>query len=126
MYSGVVAENNGNTNDTTNFDRTYLRGIQPTDPDVISLFRSILHGHYGGRTTHIHVMAHMDATVMSKGTIMSTVASHVGQMYFDQDLIYEVEGYTPYMENTQELMLNVNDDLLAEGAATSDPILHWT
>ena len=126
MYSGVVAEGNGNANDTTNLDRTYLRGIQPADPDGISLFKSIFPGHYGGRATHIHVMAHVNATVMRNGTIMNTAASHVGQMYFDQDLIYEVEEYMPYTENTQELMLNVDDDLLAEGLATSDPIMHWT
>lgn len=125
VYSGVVAQGNGNINDESNMDRTFGRGIQQTDPDGISLFQSVFPGHYIGRTTHIHVMAHINATMLPNGTIMNTVASHVGQIYFDQALINEVEELSPYTENTQELMLNINDGLLAQSAATSDPLMHW-
>ncbi|VUC32085.1 unnamed protein product [Clonostachys rosea] len=125
VYSGVVAEGNGVESDQANLNRTYLRGIQPTDPDGISTFKSIWPGHYAGRTTHIHVIAHINATMLPNGTIMNTVASHVGQMYFDQSLIYEVEKYSPYTDNTQSLTLNAEDDILAQGAETSDPLMTW-
>lgn len=125
VYSGVVANGNGNTDDGDNIDRTFLRGIQPTDSDGVSLFQSIFPGHYTGRTTHIHVMAYSNATVMPNGTIMNDKVSHVGQMFFDQSLIYEVEENVPYTENTQELLLNAEDSILAEEASTSDPLMNW-
>ncbi|KAF5588984.1 protocatechuate 3 4-dioxygenase beta subunit [Fusarium pseudoanthophilum] len=125
VYSGIIAEGNGNANDEANINLTYLRGLQPTDSDGISLFKSIFPGHYTFRTTHIHVMAHINATMLANGTVMNTVASHVGQMFFDQDLINEVEELKPYTDNTQELWLNNDDDILAEEAATSDPMMHW-
>ncbi|KAH7146089.1 Intradiol ring-cleavage dioxygenase [Dactylonectria macrodidyma] len=125
VYSGVVAEGNGNADDESNLDRTYLRGLQPTDPDGASLFQSVFPGHYAGRATHIHVMAHINATMLPNGTVMNTVASHVGQIYFDQDLIDEVEEIGPYTDNTQGLTRNADDLLLLEAAETTDPILHW-
>jgi hypothetical protein len=125
VYSGVVASGNGDGNDNSNINETFARGIQPTDAYGSSLFKTIFPGHYSGRTPHIHTIAHTNATLLPNGTIMNTVASHVGQIFFDQDLIYEVEALPPYTQNTQVLTLNSNDSILATSANGSDPIMEW-
>ena len=116
---------NGNSNDTSNLDATFLRGIQPADADGTSVFKTIFPGHYSGRTTHIHTMAHTNATIFPNGTIRNTIASHSGQMFIDQDLIYEVEALSPYTANSQVLTLNSRDDILATAANGSDPMMEW-
>ena len=55
VYSGLVATGNGNTDDTSNLDATFLRGIQETDTDGVIQFLSVFPGHYSGRTTHHHM-----------------------------------------------------------------------
>jgi hypothetical protein len=48
VYSGVVADGNGNSNDTGNLDTTFLRGIQQTDASGVVQFETIFPGHYTG------------------------------------------------------------------------------
>jgi protocatechuate 3,4-dioxygenase beta subunit len=55
VYGGVVAGGNGNSDDLSNLDNTWLRGIQPTDSDGVAQFESIFPGHYTGRATHIRM-----------------------------------------------------------------------
>ena len=59
-------------------------------------------------------------TIISGGTI-----SHVGQLFFDQSLITSVEKLPPYTTNTQTLTTNAKDGILAQEAATSDPVLNY-
>lgn len=72
------------------------------------------------------VLAHINATF---NTLNSTLAgghvSHVGQLFFDQALITKAESVEPYLSNTQALLLNVNDGIFAQEAATSDPVLNY-
>lgn len=127
-YSGVVASGNGNSDDETNLDATFLRGIQPTDSDGVTQFQSTFPGHYTGRATHIHVMVHTNATLLANHTLGNDVyASHVGQSFFDQDLITEVETFEPYSSNTQDLTTNADDSILAEEADTDgvDPLMSY-
>jgi protocatechuate 3,4-dioxygenase beta subunit len=49
VYSGVVANGNGNMNDTSNLDNTFLRGIQQSDEDGVVTFETLFPGHYTGR-----------------------------------------------------------------------------
>jgi len=70
-------------------------------------------------------MVHTNATVLPNGTIMNSAASHVGQIYIDQDLIYEVEALSPYTENQQVLTTNAEDILLPTSANSSDPVMEW-
>jgi hypothetical protein len=49
VYSGVVANGNGNQNDTTNLDNTFNRGIQKSDEDGVVTFETNFPGHYTGR-----------------------------------------------------------------------------
>lgn len=127
VYSGVVAEGNGNGEaDPDNINNTWLRGVQKTDDDGVTAFSTIFPGHYTGRTTHVHVMVHAGAQPLCNGTLYSTQATHVGQMFFDQDLISKVEETSPYNINEQELTTNAEDNIMEEEAATgADPIMSY-
>lgn len=48
VYSGVVASGNGNSNDSTNLNSTFLRGIQQTNSNGIVQFETLFPGHYTG------------------------------------------------------------------------------
>ncbi|KAK1487213.1 hypothetical protein CCUS01_03557 [Colletotrichum cuscutae] len=129
VYSGIVASGNGDSSDDTNIDKTWLRGIQETDSDGVAQFESIFPGHYTSRATHIHLMVHQNATLYSNNTLGNVItASHVGQTFFDQDLISAVEAFAPYNTNTQELTTNADDSILSEEAATDgvDPVMEYT
>lgn len=52
-------------------------------------------------------------------------ASHIGQLFFDQTLIAEVETNEPYASNDQPLTTNEEDSILAEEADTVDPLLEY-
>lgn len=70
-------------------------------------------------------MVHLNATPAANGTLMDVEASHVGQIFFDQDLLTEVEATEVYAANTQEVMTNEEDGILLQEAATSDPFLEY-
>ncbi|KAK1772056.1 Intradiol ring-cleavage dioxygenase [Phialemonium atrogriseum] len=126
-YGGVTASGNGVwAADPSNLDSTFLRGFQKTDEDGAVQFQTIFPGHYIGRTIHIHVMVHPSATAHENGSVIDTSASHVGQMYFDQDLITEIEKLAPYNTNRQALTTNAQDFILAGEAATADPLMEYT
>ncbi|KAL3493357.1 Intradiol ring-cleavage dioxygenase [Aspergillus germanicus] len=133
VYSGVVASGNGNSNDESNLDSTFLRGLQRTDTLGVASFHSLFPGHYTGRATHIHVLSHpANNTNVNRNNetvtdIYSSKSSHVGQIFFDQDLITAVESVEPYASNTQELTLNADDSiLLQELNSDIDPFVHYT
>ncbi|KAH7146958.1 Intradiol ring-cleavage dioxygenase [Dactylonectria estremocensis] len=129
VYSGIIASGNGDSTDETNIDNTWLRGIQLTDEDGVAQFESIFPGHYTGRTTHIHILIHTNATLLANQTLGSdNYASHVGQAFFDQDLITEVELLAPYNTNTQDVTTNDDDSILSEEVATDgvDPVMEYT
>ncbi|KAF4344282.1 protocatechuate 3 4-dioxygenase beta subunit [Fusarium beomiforme] len=129
VYSGVVANGNGDSSDESNIDKTWLRGIQKTDSDGVAQFESIFPGHYTSRATHIHVMVHANATLLANHTLgRDNYASHVGQAFFDQELISQVEALEPYASNTQELTLNEDDGILSEETKTDgvDPFMEYT
>lgn len=128
VYSGIVASGNGNSADATNINATFLRGVQETDSDGVVQFLSTVPGHYDGRCNHAHIIAHAPGAweLLSNNTISgSTQAAHVGQLFFDQDLLTEVEAVEPYTSNTQAHTLNSADSILAEEAATVDPFVEY-
>lgn len=127
VYSGIVASGNGDSDDETNLDKTFLRGIQETSSDGVAQFKGIFPGHYTGRATHIHVMVHTNATLLANKTLRNDVyASHVGQSFFDQDLISAVEKTEPYDTNTQDLTKNSDDSILSEEAGDGvDPFMDY-
>ncbi|KAF2035371.1 aromatic compound dioxygenase [Setomelanomma holmii] len=125
VYSGVIASGNGDTSDETNLDNTFLRGIQQSDSDGVVTFETLFPGHYTSRATHIHVMTSQDATVNANETLSGGSVTHVGQMFFDQDLITLVEAEEPYASNTQDITENSSDSILSEEADTVDPLIEY-
>ncbi|KAG2783046.1 hypothetical protein Pcac1_g7363 [Phytophthora cactorum] len=126
VYSGIVASGNGDSSDTTNIDKTFLRGLTPTDEDGVASYTSIFPGHYTSRATHIHIIGTYNGTLLENNTYSGGYASHVGQLFFDQDLISEVELTAPYSTNTQEVTTNANDKILSEEAAEDfDPFFEY-
>ncbi|TVY62321.1 hypothetical protein LSUE1_G007863 [Lachnellula suecica] len=126
VYSGIVASGNGDSSDLSNINATFLRALQPTDDEGVAQFNTLVPGHYTGRAPHIHVLAHFNGTTYANGTYGGGYVSHVGQVFFDQDLITQVEATSLYSTNTQELTLNSADAIFAEEAATSDPVVEYS
>ncbi|KAJ7162847.1 aromatic compound dioxygenase [Mycena filopes] len=125
-YSGVVAQGNGvGLSDEGNINNTFLRGIQETNSDGVAQWLTKFPGHYAGRATHIHIIAHQNATTFLNGTVSSATVSHVGQLFMDQTLITLVDTLAPYANNTQNLTLNADDTILAQEADTIDPMLDY-
>jgi protocatechuate 3,4-dioxygenase beta subunit len=126
VYSGVVASGNGDSSDETNLDNTFLRGINQADESGVVQFNTLFPGHYTGRATHIHVMTHtLNATVNANNTLTGNSVSHVGQMFFDQDLIELVDAVEPYASNTQQITENADDSILSEEASDVDPMVEY-
>jgi protocatechuate 3,4-dioxygenase beta subunit len=127
VYSGVQSSMNGNGNDTSNLDKTFSRGIQKTDADGVAQFKTMFPGHYSGRATHIHVIAHTQAHKLANNTITGGHISHIGQLFFDQDLITKVEATYPYNTNTVSITKNINDHVVIDETedSNSDPFFEY-
>jgi protocatechuate 3,4-dioxygenase beta subunit len=127
VYSGAMSPINGlnGATDTSNLNKSFLRGIQVTSVDGVAQFETTFPGHYDGRATHLHIMSHLNATAQANGTVWDLTATHAGQLFFDQDLISTVEKTAPYTLNRQRLTANRADSILLQEAATSDPFLEY-
>ncbi|OJD34363.1 aromatic compound dioxygenase [Diplodia corticola] len=107
VYSGIdVSNGQGGLNST------FLRGVQDTDDEGVTQFDTIFPGHYSGRATHEHVVAHVNASAAANGTMIGGTVAHIGQLFFDETLRSAVEATTPYSENTVEATTN-DDDMWA-------------
>lgn len=106
VYSGV-SESSGQAG----IDTTFLRGIQLTDHDGVVQFETIFPGHYSGRAIHTHLLSHMNATVQSNGTISvwNKAVSHIGQLFWPEDLRQQIEALEPYASNTVAVTTNDED-----------------
>lgn len=127
VYSGVQDNSNGNGDDASNLDRTALRGIQETDENGVATFRTLFPGHYSGRATHVHIVGHLDATLLPNGTLSGGSIPHIGQMFFDQDLITAVEATYPYNTSSVEITLNSADRVfgIETEDSNSDPMFNY-
>lgn len=120
VYSGV-SESSGQAG----IDTTFLRGIQLTDHDGVVQFETIFPGHYTGRAIHTHLLSHMNATVQSNGTISvwNKAVSHIGQLFWPEDLRQEIEALEPYASNTVEVTTN-DEDMWYVSYFSPPPALH--
>jgi hypothetical protein len=126
VYGGIIATGNGNTADATNINNTYCRGLQTTDSTGAVQFTSIFPGHYSGRATHVHIETHLDGTVLANGTYAGGSIAHIGQFFFDQDLITQVEALSPYSKNTAAITTNAQDRIVqGELVNGADPMLNY-
>ncbi|XP_053200926.1 uncharacterized protein LOC128398109 [Panonychus citri] len=95
--------NFGRPTPTTN--ERFCRGYQVTDSNGQVNFKTIIPGWYFGRCLHIHV------EVFAKNTTEINEISYVGQIFFDQQLPYQLKLIEPYSQNNQQLLLNDNDHI---------------
>lgn len=67
--------------------------------------------------------------VLANNTILgsnaTTHASHVGQIFFDQDLISFVAETAPYSSNTATITENSEDSILGQETDTTDPFVEY-
>ncbi|QSZ33299.1 hypothetical protein DSL72_002887 [Monilinia vaccinii-corymbosi] len=91
------------------WDSTFLRGIQATDSDGVATFDTIFPGHYTGRATHTHLLAHSNVTVHANKTISDGAVTHIGQLFWNEVLRSAVEATHPYNTNTQPAVSNADD-----------------
>ncbi|KAJ5704750.1 hypothetical protein N7536_000439 [Penicillium majusculum] len=102
--------------DGTTDDKTFLRGISRTDSAGMTEFLTIFPGYYISRTTHIHVTVQTNVT--GKDTSYSDAGvQHLGQLFFDENLINSVYQLSPYKAHLSTLNLDVSKlgDSLADG-----------
>jgi protocatechuate 3,4-dioxygenase beta subunit len=127
VYSGVVSNGNGNVDDASNINATFLRGVKKTDSDGVAQFETVFPGHYSGRTTHHHVVAHLNVTILPNNTIVGGTVAHIGQLFYDQDLIYEVEATHPYNTNNITITTNADDHVFQDETenTSSDPVINY-
>ncbi|KAI1767374.1 aromatic compound dioxygenase [Hypoxylon sp. FL1150] len=120
-YSGISTSGNYASG---GYNSTYLRGIQLTDNDGVASFETIFPGHYSGRAVHTHLLSHTNATVEPNGTISvwNAPVSHIGQLFWPEDLRAEVETTYPYTTNTVALTTNDEDQwAILQADASYDP-----
>jgi protocatechuate 3,4-dioxygenase beta subunit len=89
-------------------NRTFMRGIQKTDPAGLARFRSVWPGWYQGRTVHIHVKVHVAGNVV-----------HTGQLYFPDSITDKVFRRKPYNRRPKRTTRNANDFVFAQGGKRS-------
>lgn len=126
VYSVIVASSNGDSSNASNINATFLRGLQHTDTEGVAQFTTLFPGHYTSRSNHIHVLAHFNGTIYANGSYDTRYVSHVGQLFFDQDLITQIEASSPYSANTQDLTTNVDDSIFSQEAASSDSVVEYS
>ncbi|EME83885.1 uncharacterized protein MYCFIDRAFT_135028, partial [Pseudocercospora fijiensis CIRAD86] len=129
VYSGVVAEGNGNgLTDPFNIRSNHGRGVQRTDANGVAQFESIFPGHYYGVANHLHVLTYKG---LPKGPAPDAQgrqfveATHNGRIFFDQSLISRVEALSPYNRNRQPLALNHDDQAVTLEASKTDPFARY-
>jgi hypothetical protein len=104
---------------------TFLRGMAPTDASGYVQMITKFPGFYDGPTVHIHVIAHVNGSVLPNGTYSGGAIVNVGYIYFDQSLITEVMRTKPYSENNLTFVTNVDDYMFVDEAKLSDQVLEY-
>ena len=103
MTSGVESGQGG-------LNSTFLRGIQTSDGDGVVTYETIFPGHYDGRATHTHLLTKTNSTVYENGTTGGDGAvTHIGQLFYPEDLREAVEAVEPYNTNTVTVTTNDED-----------------
>ena len=66
-----------------------------TDGDGAVSFQTVFPGFYMGRTNHIHFKVRLGGQVLGR-SYEAGHASHVGQVFFPEDLAVTLMGHEPY------------------------------
>lgn len=121
VYSGISVSGNYAADGVNS---TYLRGVQLTDHEGVVSFETIFPGHYDGRATHTHLLAHTGASLLPNGTIsvFDKPVAHIGQLFYPEDLRSAVEAVAPYSTNTVAVTTNDEDMWsIVQADASYDP-----
>ncbi|RMD42460.1 hypothetical protein DV735_g2672, partial [Chaetothyriales sp. CBS 134920] len=121
VYSGISVSGNYAAD---GYNSTYLRGIQPTDSDGVATFETIFPGHYEGRATHTHLLAHTNVTINEANQTLAVGTGsvvHIGQLFWNELLRSAVEAVSPYSDNTQAVTTNAEDMWSIVQAEDYDP-----
>ncbi|RAL08805.1 aromatic compound dioxygenase [Aspergillus homomorphus CBS 101889] len=111
VYSGVVAGGNGNENDESNLNTTFLRGVQPSGKDGV-----------------------LSPAPPMKPNIFSTEPSRACMMATPRALVKSssiricpprLKRRISYATNTQDFTLNKDDMILETEADTTDPFMEY-
>ncbi|KAF4892080.1 hypothetical protein CGCVW01_v014260 [Colletotrichum viniferum] len=127
VYSGVVTNANGaGDSDPDNAFKTFHRGLQKTNADGAVWFGTNFPGHYAGRTPHVHIMTHAAGTeALANDTVQNNVATHAGQMFFDQKLVEKMRKHERYGKNKQHFIENKDDAYFRQEAEFTDPVMSY-
>ncbi|KAK1830955.1 Intradiol ring-cleavage dioxygenase [Podospora conica] len=128
VYGGISNKDNA-PNNPDNVQKSWLRGIQPLNTTTGTVqFDTIFPGPYPGRTPHVHVMVHRrGAEVLANGTMQDAVATHTGQVFFDQDLVDFMGERYPYLYAHRVDLTGNADDLYVHQAMAggNDPFVNY-
>jgi protocatechuate 3,4-dioxygenase beta subunit len=74
---------------------TFLRGIQMTGADGAVTYETVFPGFYQGRVNHIHFKVRLEGHRSGK-TYAAGHVSHVGQVFFPEELNLQLMAQAPY------------------------------
>jgi hypothetical protein len=67
-------------------------------------------GWYQGRATHIHIAAHINGTINKETkTYEGGVTNHIGQVFFPEETLEQIEAVAPYNTNKITRLRNADD-----------------
>lgn len=118
LYAGYTSQNPGGPGETPSMSHptdglTFLRGIQITDSDGSVDFSTIFPGFYMGRTNHIHLKVRVGGDKVRIGsdrTYQAGHTSHVGQVFFPEEIAASLMQHAPYSRHTIHRTTQQEDD----------------
>jgi protocatechuate 3,4-dioxygenase beta subunit len=106
---GARGDGTGQMNTPTD-TLTFLRGIQITGADGVVTFTTIFPGFYMGRTNHIHFKVRLDGQPRA-ATYAAGHTSHVGQVFFSEDINTKLMTREPYSLHKIHRTTNAEDGI---------------
>jgi phage repressor protein C with HTH and peptisase S24 domain len=68
------------------------------------------------------MVAHLNATLLPNNTLSGGSVAHIGQVFWDQDLIYAVEATSPYNTNTIAITTNAEDRVFSTETTDTETV----
>jgi protocatechuate 3,4-dioxygenase beta subunit len=131
VYSGIVSDEN--SKNASNVNNTMFRGFRYGHEDGFVQFATYIPGHQVGRTTHIKMLVHPMNTTLTENQTISNIpdanhkvkAIHVGEIFFEQQLIDYVNAIAPYKTNTQAVTRNDDDEIYNALSKVNDYVVNF-
>ncbi|KAI5792552.1 Intradiol ring-cleavage dioxygenase, partial [Peziza echinospora] len=108
---------------------TFNRGLQASDDNGIVGITTIFPGWYQGRATHIHIASHIGGSVTAGGFLANGTTTHIGQLFFPEDVLSTFDTLEPYNANSVVRLKNAADGIYNQQktALGRDEVttIHW-